>query len=183
MNTPQITAVVQTPLLSPEACRAIADRTADLPWDQARLYDPDDPDARRSESCSLAEHAVAALGADTLARLLGCTRHFNRRCWAATLSGEVELNLLRYRPGDHFQRWHSDLSEEADTRKLGFTVQLSPADSYTGGLLEFIEHDEPSTRRQGDIILFPAFAVHRVTPIEQGVRLVLVGWLHGPRFH
>ena len=71
-------------------------------------------------------------------------------------------------------------------RKLSFSVQLSDSQSYTGGNLmvgpDAIRRESFASRRQGDIIFFPSFMNHKVTPIETGYRHSLVGWVCGPNF-
>lgn len=37
-------------------------------------------------------------------------------------------------------------------------------------------------RAQGGVIVFPAFLLHRVTPVTAGVRHSLTLWAHGPAF-
>lgn len=181
MDNPRIDAVVQVPLLTPEQCQAVLARAGSLSWQTAEINAGEQtPQARRCQTASLSEHAEAMLGADGLARLLSCVRHFNDRCWRFALGGGLELNLLRYRAGDHYRRWHTDLFAEASTRKLSFTVQLS--EDYTGGALWMQEHTAPASRQRGDIVLFPAFLPHRVEPVTAGERLALVGWMHGPPF-
>jgi PKHD-type hydroxylase len=71
-------------------------------------------------------------------------------------------------------------------RKLSFSVQLSDSQSYTGGDLmvgpDDIRRGASASRTQGDIIFFPSFMNHKVTPIESGFRHSLVGWVCGPAF-
>ena len=77
--------------------------------------------------------------------------------------------------------WHTDCGPPAATRKLSFTVQLSPPGSYEGGALEFLGGSQ-GPRDQGTIVVFPSFAAHQVLPVTQGTRFALVGWIHGPTF-
>ena len=35
---------------------------------------------------------------------------------------------------------------------------------------------------RGDAIAFPAYVVHRVTPVTAGTRKAIVAWVTGPRF-
>jgi len=37
-------------------------------------------------------------------------------------------------------------------------------------------------RERGTLILFPAFRTHRVSPVTRGLRVAVVGWIHGPSF-
>ena len=177
---PHIDAVVQVPLLSAEQCTQIRQQAAGRDWRPACIDDgSEDARARSCSVLSLSDCAGEVLG-EALAALLACVRHFNARCWQFALDGSLELNLLRYGVGDHYQRWHTDVSAEASTRKLSFTVQLS--ESYTGGALCMEYGAVPTSRRLGEIILFPSFLPHRVEPVLTGERMALVGWMHGPPF-
>jgi PKHD-type hydroxylase len=35
---------------------------------------------------------------------------------------------------------------------------------------------------RGEIVIFPSFILHRVTPVTKGKRRVIVGWALGPNF-
>ncbi len=81
--------------------------------------------------------------------------------------------------------WHIDLgTDRFSRRKLSLTVQLSAADAYEGGDLEFHLSglDSARMRRQGTLIAFPSFHEHRVTPVTRGERFSLVAWVDGPPF-
>ncbi|MCB1450662.1 MAG: 2OG-Fe(II) oxygenase [Nitratireductor sp.] len=87
--------------------------------------------------------------------------------------------------GGHFD-WHSDIGDGvmAARRKLTVVVQLSPASSYDGGLLttNHAGHEQDSTKEIGAAIVFPAFVLHRVSPVSCGIRHSLTTWVHGPAF-
>lgn len=36
--------------------------------------------------------------------------------------------------------------------------------------------------KQGSIVIFPSFVTHKVSPVTEGIRYSLVGWVHGPPF-
>jgi PKHD-type hydroxylase len=79
--------------------------------------------------------------------------------------------------------WHMDVgSNEACTRKLSMTIQLS--DEYEGGDLEFMLHRNivKAPKTKGTIIFFPSYLMHRVTKVTSGTRNSLVTWFHGPPF-
>ena len=79
--------------------------------------------------------------------------------------------------------WHMDVgSNEASTRKLSMTIQLS--DEYEGGDLEFMLHRNivKAPKTKGTIIFFPSYLMHRVTKVTSGTRNSLVTWFHGPPF-
>ena len=94
--------------------------------------------------------------------------------------------ISRYSAEDrgHYD-WHIDLGiGRFSRRKLSVSVQLSPADAYDGGDLEFhlTGLDRVSMRQQGTLVAFPSFLQHRVTPVTRGERYSLVAWIDGPPY-
>ncbi len=85
----------------------------------------------------------------------------------------------------HFD-WHSDIGagQWAAKRKLTIVVQLSDPAEYEGGALELRSDSTITTapRARGLATLFPAFMLHRVTPVTAGTRWSLTLWAHGPAF-
>jgi PKHD-type hydroxylase len=80
---------------------------------------------------------------------------------------------------------HLDLGRSAPNRKLSFSLQLSDPYSHEGGALQFpYNRTEPeiAPRARGKIIFFPSYMLHEVTPVTQGTRYSLVGWVAGPLF-
>jgi PKHD-type hydroxylase len=77
----------------------------------------------------------------------------------------------------------SRLSDEALTRSLSFSVQLTPEENYTGGDLLIYSDGATYTanKKFGSITFFPAGMIHEVTPVITGFRKSLVGWVLGPR--
>lgn len=83
--------------------------------------------------------------------------------------------------------WHEDLSWKTDAlfqRKMSMVIQLSDKDSYTGGKLLLKNDPLPAGtfENQGDVIFFPSFNRHMVTPVKLGKRYSLVTWFIGPPF-
>ncbi|MSQ71226.1 MAG: 2OG-Fe(II) oxygenase [Betaproteobacteria bacterium] len=100
------------------------------------------------------------------------------------LTGFVDaLQYTVYGPEQHFD-WHMDLGPGlTSARKLSLTIQLSGGDAYTGGALEFINAPAMTQSREvGAATFFPSYLVHRVSPVESGVRRSLVAWACGPVF-
>jgi PKHD-type hydroxylase len=123
-----------------------------------------------------------------LVRIITEICRLNSELWYFDLTGFVpddESMLMTYRAtGDHYD-WHVDVGRgKTASRKLGFTVQLSASSEYDGGDLEFhsVSPDREAFRRKGMMLVFPAYWLHRVTPITKGIRHVIVGWVHGPSF-
>ncbi len=108
---------------------------------------------------------------------------YNESSWKFVLHrNALELTFLKYKVGNHYNAWHTDVSNEASMRKISFSIQLSGGEDYEGGDLIFLDKNMPTTRRQGSAVIFPSFLAHKVTPVTKGVRYALIGWLIGPPF-
>jgi PKHD-type hydroxylase len=93
---------------------------------------------------------------------------FNRYEGGMGFGAHVD-NAMRQIPGTH-HRLRADLSA---------TLFLSPAQDYDGG--ELIIEDTFGTQRirlpAGDLVLYPASSLHRVTPVTRGTRLAAFFWV------
>ena len=97
---------------------------------------------------------------------------------------QTELQLANYGIRNFFE-WHMDFgTAELSNRKLSITVQLSDPDEYEGGELQFMINQQvfTATKEKGTAIIFPSFALHRVTPVIKGCRKSIVGWISGPPY-
>jgi PKHD-type hydroxylase len=108
----------------------------------------------------------------------------NSEVYRFELSGVYDSDgpsVARYRAEetDHF-RPHQDAGGAHCRRKLTYVVQLSDGDSYVGGDLLIKDGGIVGPRAQGTLIIFPSSLFHVVSPVIQGVRHALVGWIHGP---
>ena len=88
--------------------------------------------------------------------------------------------------GGHLD-WHMDIGAHGvNKRKLAMTVQLSDPNDYDGGDFEiwFSGDNKPTLipREKGDVIIFPTFCMHRITPVTRGERRCLVFWTGGRPF-
>lgn len=95
-----------------------------------------------------------------------------------------ELQLASYDQSHHFD-WHMDLGPgPTSTRKLSLSIQLSDPATYEGGDLQFMINNQIHTapRTMGTLIVFPSYLMHRVTPIQSGNRMSVVGWVTGPPY-
>ena len=100
----------------------------------------------------------------------------------------INVQYTKYQKGD-FYTWHTDDDFNAthkkhqNVRKLSITVALNMG-SYEGGNLQLVlnHQKEPRTMRLefGDVLVFPSFTQHQITPITKGIRLSLVSWVSGP---
>jgi len=88
-----------------------------------------------------------------------------------------------YGNGGHYD-WHVDLGPGISNRKLSCVLQLSTPEEYDGGVLQMNTGgsviDVP--KKLGLLCFFPSFLLHRVTPLNSGVRKSLVTWLCGANF-
>ncbi|NNF00921.1 MAG: 2OG-Fe(II) oxygenase [Pyrinomonadaceae bacterium] len=118
-------------------------------------------------------------------RIASLATSVNAQRYGFELRGFLEpLQLMEYKTGDLFD-WHMDFSAgEVSHRKLSITVQLSDAESYEGGDLQFMinKEAENAPRRIGSVIVFPSFIRHRVTEVTSGTRYSIVAWLSGPPY-
>jgi len=84
--------------------------------------------------------------------------------------------------------WHNDHpmfnTPENNIRKLSISLLLSDPDEFTGGNFCIQTHKEPDTieLKQGQAIIFPSPIMHKVSPVESGVRESLVCWSRGPNW-
>lgn len=114
----------------------------------------------------------------------------NNRMWNFHITTVKEnLQLSEYvasNTGDAHGKydWHMDFGQQASTRKLSMTIQLTDPSEYEGGDLEFMIHREiiKTPRSKGTVIIFPSYLQHRVTEVTSGTRHSLVTWFHGPPF-
>ena len=112
----------------------------------------------------------------------------NANAFGFDLSGFHEVQFTEYNADDSgTYGWHEDNNWTKDTpfdRKMSMVIQLSDKEDYTGGRLELTHDPLPAGtfENQGDVIFFPAFNRHRVTPVKLGLRYSLVTWFVGPKF-
>jgi PKHD-type hydroxylase len=125
-------------------------------------------------------------------RLCSAIEQLNASLFRFDLVGFNSLQYTKYaNAGDHYDL-HTDLwygnwgiQDSLLHRKLSFSLVLSDSNEYTGGNFEFmVSSPVPHVLEQskGDLIVFPSWVLHRVTPIESGERKSLVGWVEGPKF-
>jgi len=79
--------------------------------------------------------------------------------------------------------WHLDMGHEKARRKLSLVCQLSDPSEYEGGELQIHTGDILVPEKdKGNVVVFPSYMLHRVTPVTKGVRRSLVMWVEGPAF-
>jgi PKHD-type hydroxylase len=121
------------------------------------------------------------------ARLEEVVLRLNKEFYKYDLYGLVEAfqyTVYDDTEGGHYN-WHVDLGvQTVEPRKISISLQLSDPAQYEGCNLVLEAGDGPyaAERARGAIISFPSYVLHRVTPIESGVRKSLVIWVAGPEF-
>jgi len=120
------------------------------------------------------------------ATLANAISRVNNEHFQFDLTHLTALQFTVYNGNNHsnYQK-HLDLGRQFPNRKLSFSVQLSDDAEYVGGDLRFHyikNQPEVAPREKGKIIFFPSWVIHDVTPVTQGTRRSLVGWVNGPNF-
>jgi PKHD-type hydroxylase len=120
------------------------------------------------------------------ATLANAISRVNNEHFQFDLTHLTALQFTVYNGSNHsnYQK-HLDLGRQFPNRKLSFSVQLSDDTEYVGGDLRFHyikNQPEVAPREKGKIIFFPSWVIHDVTPVTQGTRRSLVGWVNGPNF-
>lgn len=115
----------------------------------------------------------------------------NRECgWGFDVYGVESVQIGEYTAEDQgYYDWHIDMlrsTEGPGIRKLTAVLQLTDPDEYEGGALEmklpFTEEIVTIPKGRGNIVVFPSFLYHRVTPVTRGSRSTAVAWFVGPAF-
>ena len=126
-------------------------------------------------------------------RLAYIARRLNSQFFNFDLTGfceDMQYTIYDGNEEGHYT-WHTDLISNSNNsflppRKLSMVLQLSDPSEYEGGEFEiwFGSQDKFVTvpREKGDVIIFPAFVMHRVKPIKRGQRKCLVFWTGGRPF-
>jgi len=108
-------------------------------------------------------------------------------------AGYFNFDLFGFTEGFQFTEYnapsgyygkHVDSMFNGIVRKLSFVLQLSDPKDYEGGELQIHLCGTPDVmkKEQGTLIVFPSPTLHEVTPITEGRRYSLVGWITGKPF-
>ena len=119
-------------------------------------------------------------------RLTATVQQANNQFFQFDLDRIESLQYTTYKKNQYY-RDHLDIMYKSPSnavRKLSFSVQLSDPDDYKGGDLVLKISSDPTQvkKTRGTVIFFPSYVLHEVTPVKQGVRKSLVGWVNGPRW-
>ena len=106
----------------------------------------------------------------------------NKEMWNFDIWGyQDSFQYTIYNGGGGHYDWHSDCGPNMSNRKLSCVLQLTDPKDYVGGNLEMnLGHTvQQVVKGKGIMCFFPSFVLHRVTPVEMGIRKSLVTWLCG----
>ena len=100
------------------------------------------------------------------------------------------LQLARYvAPDGHYDfhvdgDGHSRQNADDSVRKLSMSCLLTDPSEFEGGNLQVQTSDTPYDVKleKGDIVIFPSYVLHRVSPVTKGIRHSLVAWANGRAF-
>tara|TARA_B100000424_G_scaffold247230_1_gene219468 strand:- start:1 stop:567 length:567 start_codon:yes stop_codon:yes gene_type:complete len=101
-----------------------------------------------------------------------------------------DLQLTRYIAPDGHYNFHRDddghsrRNIDDSVRKISVTCLLTDPSEFEGGNFQILTSDTPYDVKleKGDIIMFPSYLLHRVSPVTKGVRHSLVAWANGRAF-
>ena len=98
---------------------------------------------------------------------------------AARPRAMTPLILSRYRVGQTYGLHVDDAIMQGLRTDLSFTLFLSDPATYAGGALVVEDDFAPREVKlaAGDLILYPSTSLHRVSPVTDGERLAIVGWV------
>lgn len=87
------------------------------------------------------------------------------------------FQFTKYEVGDYFN-WHTD-SNDTIYKDRFYTIVVQLNEDYSGGDFELMIDNEETKMEFGigNLFIFPSNTLHRVKPIENGVRYSLVSWL------
>ena len=152
-------------ILSKLAGATFVDGRATAGW-SARLV-KDNDQAEAGEQSEAARRQIAALILDN--------ELFQIAVWPKALT---PLLISRYGQGQNYGTHVDDALMRGLRTDVSFTVFLSEPESYTGGelVIETSAGEHPFKLAAGAMIVYPSTTLHRVAPVESGIRLAAVGW-------
>lgn len=119
-------------------------------------------------------------------RMVSIAHRVNHDKFGFDLDHFQVFQYSKYKLDGHYD-WHKDAGPGSERRKLSFVLAMTDPADYEGGELCINtagaqEKAHCMKIRKGDIVVFPAWAPHIVTPVTSGLRITLVAWAGGPRF-
>lgn len=117
-----------------------------------------------------------------LQRIIAATGPINANAYRFEIQGVEVPHVCEYREGQRSD-WHMDIADDRTTnRKLTLLVFLSDPDRYAGGRFVLYPKSTHIDQAQGNLLIFPAYLMHKVEPVLAGLRYTLITWGFGPAF-
>lgn len=173
-------------LFSIDECKEILYFTGKMEMEEATVWDGKEYSVEKDKRNNLSTFIPKDDSSNWIYERMDLLFFKAAKLWGLDVDGTEEaLKYLKYVQGGHFSKWHADIGPgKANRRKLSMSILLNSAEEFSGGDLEIFPNENPETRPKainpGDAIVFPSFRHHRVTPLTQGKRHVLVNWISGP---
>lgn len=187
-----VTLTLNWQIFSPAECAGFIDQASANNWDSRIPIGPGNsavfPDTNKSRSV---DRQLLPLGqkAYPLDKITFGIGQINAENWRYDLTGipadDMPWMVRQQKTNEISDDWEVDLGDGfASSRKLSYIIQLSDPKSYEGGDLEIWNVPIPGDvlRQQGTIIVFPAYSLHRMTPVTKGQKHYIAGWIHGNNF-
>lgn len=118
-------------------------------------------------------------------RLSNIIQDMNEQYFKFDLTGITEsIQFTHYKNPDGKYEAHLDKLFQSTVRKLSLVLQLSDPNKYEGGDLLLHQGPRPNVikKAQGNLVIFPSYTLHEVTPVTKGERYSLVVWVNGRPF-
>jgi len=119
-------------------------------------------------------------------RLSNQVQEANNSIWKFDLSCILDnIQYTEYEGNGGHYDWHLDIGPGGIShRKVSIVVQLSDPTEYEGGILQIKigTHEFDVPLGKGNVVIFPSFLLHRVTPLTSGNRKSLVLWVGGGHY-
>jgi predicted 2-oxoglutarate/Fe(II)-dependent dioxygenase YbiX len=98
----------------------------------------------------------------------------------------IGVNINVYENENNEYPYHQDVNKPGTMSDLKLTAILNLSlKPYKGGdFCMFLGQDYKveEINEPGNILIFPSFLYHKVTPVTEGQRITLSAWLEGPNF-
>lgn len=179
--------------LTPEECERIVSNYKKQKKEKAKVFDKNKENAKIKEirECYTSWIGIEPNSHWIYNKLVSQVIDHNKRFFKYDLYGLIEkLQFTYYKaPGNHYQS-HTDSTFNGKIRKLSSVVLLSDPKKFKGGELCLYTGYNTKTKKdyevvklkQGMIVIFPSFILHKVSPVTSGERYSLVSWFTGPNF-
>ena len=126
-------------------------------------------------------------------RLIAYANEANNEMWGFDLlTAPEKIQYTEYLATDEGKySWHQDIGPGIPSlRKVSITVQLSHPDEYEGGDFQMWLGGDPTEetsyitgpRGHGNVIVFPSYLPHQVSPVTKGIRRSFVLWVGGEHY-